>query len=140
MAYPYYNYNPTYYPMPTPYINAQAQNAAANAASALPTPNTPSAANSGLQWVQGETGAKSYYVAPNTTVLLMDSEAPKFYLKTVDASGMPLPLRVFKYEEVRADATEPKAERVDLSGYVTRDEFDKKIAEITKKPEAKGNE
>lgn len=46
----------------------------------------------GLIWVQGEAGAKSYLVAPNSTVLLMDSENQRFYLKSSDASGMPLPL------------------------------------------------
>lgn len=50
-------------------------------------------------WVQGETGAKSYLVAPNTTVLLLDSESQRFYLKSADASGMPMPLRTFSYAE-----------------------------------------
>ena len=40
-------------------------------------------------WVQGEAGAKSYLVAPNTTVQLWDSEAQTIYLKSADASGMP---------------------------------------------------
>jgi len=40
-------------------------------------------------WVQGEAGAKSYMVAPNTTVQLWDSEAQVIYLKSADASGMP---------------------------------------------------
>ena len=50
--------------------------------------------NNGIVWVQGEAAAKSYPVAPNTTVMLLDSENSTFYLKTSDASGMPLPLRV----------------------------------------------
>lgn len=45
--------------------------------------------NSNLIWVQGEAGAKSYLVAPNTTVQLWDSEAQTIYLKSADASGMP---------------------------------------------------
>lgn len=44
---------------------------------------------SDMIWVQGEAGAKSYLVAPNTTVQLWDSEAPVIYLKSADASGMP---------------------------------------------------
>lgn len=44
---------------------------------------------SGLTWVQGEAGAKSFLVAPNTTVDLWDSEAQVIYLKSADASGMP---------------------------------------------------
>lgn len=67
-------------------------------------PQQPAASNNGLNWVQGETGAKSYMVAPGNTVLLMDSEGQRFYLKSSDASGMPLPLRVFEYAEITASA------------------------------------
>lgn len=45
--------------------------------------------NNGIIWVQGEAGAKSYLVAPNTTVQLWDSESQCIYLKSADASGMP---------------------------------------------------
>lgn len=55
--------------------------------------------SNGIVWVQGESAAKSYPVAPNTTVMLLDSESSTFYLKTSDASGMPLPLRAFDYKE-----------------------------------------
>ena len=44
---------------------------------------------SGPIWVQGEAGAKSYLVAPGTTVALWDSEAQVIYLKSADPSGMP---------------------------------------------------
>ena len=45
--------------------------------------------NSGIIWVQGESGAKSYLVAPNNTVQLWDSESQTIYLKSADGSGMP---------------------------------------------------
>lgn len=92
-------------------------------------------AGNGLIWVQGEAGAKSYLVAPNTTVMLMDSEGDRFYLKSADASGMPLPLRIFDYKE-RAilAAAEPKAPTRDFSEmgniFVTREEFERRIASI----------
>lgn len=44
---------------------------------------------SGIIWVQGEAGAKSYLIAPNNTVQLWDSESQTIYLKSADASGMP---------------------------------------------------
>lgn len=47
-------------------------------------------------WVQGEAGAKSYLVAPNTTVQLWDSEEQVIYLKSADASGMPA-MKVLDY-------------------------------------------
>lgn len=75
--------------------------------------------NQGILWVQGESGAKSYLVAPGSSVLLMDSEGERFYLKSSDASGMPQPLRVFEYREVTGKQTAP-----DMSDrYVTRDEY-----------------
>lgn len=45
--------------------------------------------NGSLIWVQGLEAAKSYLVAPNSTVTLWDSEASVVYLKSADASGMP---------------------------------------------------
>lgn len=79
-----------------------------------------------LIWVQGIEAAKSYMVAPNTTVLLMDSESQKFYLKSSDASGMPLPLRIFEYTETTQNAQKQASDApaVDLSGYATKAEFD----------------
>lgn len=52
--------------------------------------------SAGLIWVQGEAGAKSYLVAPNTTVALYDSERQTIYLKSADASGMPS-MRILDY-------------------------------------------
>ena len=78
----------------------------------------------GIIWIQGEQAAKSYMVAPNTTVLLMDSESQRFYLKSSDASGMPQPLRVFEYTETTAKAKEPEAPAVDFSAFATRAEFE----------------
>lgn len=45
--------------------------------------------NNGRIWVQGESGAKSYIVAPNQTVELWDSENHTIYLKSADANGIP---------------------------------------------------
>ena len=97
----------------------------------------PQPADNGLIWVQGEAGAKSYPVAPGKTVMLMDSENGVFYLKTVDASGMPLPLRVFEYTERSANgatAQNPSAQApngFDPENYITRQEFEAKMAEIS---------
>ena len=55
--------------------------------------------NSGIVWVQGEAGAKSYLVGAGNSVMLMDSEQSVFYIKSTDQSGMPLPLRIFDYTE-----------------------------------------
>ncbi len=76
-------------------------------------------------WVQGEEAAKSYLCAPGNSVLLMDSEKSSFYIKAVDASGMPQPLRVFDYTERTAAQKQPEKEPEQQSNnYVTRAEFD----------------
>lgn len=77
-------------------------------------------ASNGLIWVQGEAGAKSYLVAPNTTVMLMDSESDTFYIKSSDASGMPMPLRVFNYKEKTGEQPTKDQPKID---YVTKAEF-----------------
>ena len=80
--------------------------------------------NQGLLWVQGVEGAKSYLVAPNTTVLLMDADAQRFYLKSTDGTGIPN-LRMFEYLEVTQSASQPVLatnENLD-DKYVTRNEY-----------------
>ena len=54
-----------------------------------PQPQMQAQQSGGIIWVQGEAGAKSYLVAPNSTVQLWDSEKQTIYLKSADASGMP---------------------------------------------------
>ena len=91
-----------------------------------PQPQT----GSGLIWVTGIEGAKSYLVAPNTTVMLMDSEGQRFYIKSSDQSGMPMPIRIFDYQEQTA-STGDKMSQVET--YVTRKEFEeleKRIAKL----------
>lgn len=79
-------------------------------------------ANNGIIWVQGEAGAKSYLVAPNTTVQLWDSENQIIYLKSADASGMPN-MKVLDYT-VRG-ATIPTETVSDAEGkFILRKDFD----------------
>lgn len=97
-----------------------------------PAQQTPVQQNSNsLIWVQGEQAAKSYMVAPNTTVLLMDSDASRFYLKSSDASGMPM-LRVFEYSEIAQNAPNKAQDGkvIDYSSFATKAEFDAFRAEI----------
>lgn len=81
--------------------------------------------NQGLIWVSGEVGAKSYLVAPNTTVMLMDSESETFYLKSTDNAGMPS-LRIFDYKERSQNVSQaPQSNSIDMSAeYVTRKEYE----------------
>lgn len=77
-------------------------------------------AQNSLIWVTGEVGAKSYPVAPNSSVALWDSEANVVYIKSADASGMPS-VKVLDYT-VRTDS--PKtAEIQPQSDFVTHGEL-----------------
>ena len=92
--------------------------------------------NTGITWVQGEAGAKAYPVAAGSSMLLMDSETENFYIKSTDSSGMPQPLRKFKYKEILDNQpTEPPtvAQAVDSSQFVTREEFERRISELSRR-------
>lgn len=122
---PYYFQNNPAYPPQIPYQDrlAQLQAQYQNTIPQAPT-QAPPQTNQGLLWVQGETAARSYLVAPNSTVLLMDSDANRFYLKSADNAGMPN-LRTFEYTEVHPNAPQgaqqPRENQDDK--YVTREEY-----------------
>ena len=94
--------------------------------------------NNGIQWVQGPEVAKSSYVPPSKSGLFMDSESNCFYIKTVDASGMPLPLRIFDYTERTQTAPANSTTNATPSNdYITREEFERRISEISSSHRAK---
>ena len=121
MAYnPYYPYYPTQnnaYPTQMNVNPMQINPTQIPQANVNPTqPQT----NSNLIWVQGEAGAKSYMVAPNTTVQLWDSETNTIYLKSADASGMPS-MRILDYT-IR-DNNAPQSHADISANYVTQDDL-----------------
>jgi DNA-binding response OmpR family regulator len=79
----------------------------------------------GITWVLGENAAKSFPVGAGQTVVLMDREEPVMYMKSVDQSGMPLPLRIFDITERTAQHTESVIAKSETPDYVSRSEFDK---------------
>lgn len=109
-----------------------------------PMQSQPAQQSSQIIWVSGEAGAKSYLVAPGNTVMLLDAENSVFYLKSADASGMPLPLRIFDYKE-RTTASQQAfggsvaAETISLDNFVTRKEFDELKASIASQTTPKKN-
>lgn len=92
-------------------------------------PSQPNAGFNGIIWVQGEAGAKSYLVAPNTTVQLWDSESPIIYLKSADASGMPS-IKILDYT-VRDNPNQHQLNlqqsQVDMSKYVTWEALEERL-------------
>ncbi len=98
-----------YYPPGQSYMQPQYYN---------PQPVQPQ--TSGIIWVQGEVGARSYLVSPNTKVALWDSEAPIIYIKTSDQNGVPS-MRIIDY--TYRDVPQQSQNQNNQSIYVTTDEF-----------------
>lgn len=87
------------------------------------------AQQSGIIWVQGEAAAKSYLVAPGSTVQLWDSEEKIIYLKSADASGMPS-IKILDYT-IRGEEKEQKPEE-----YATKADLEalaEKVRELSAK-------
>lgn len=81
----------------------------------------PSQQNNGIIWVQGEAGAKSFLVGPNSTVQLWDSESQTIYLKSADASGMPS-LKILDYT-IRGTTPQNAQEQPKFDSFVTKDDL-----------------
>ena len=108
MAYQFpVGYQNMYYPQYNGYNPSQMQ-------------NQQQAQNNNIIWVCGEAGAKSYLVAPNSTVQLWDSESQTIYLKSADASGMPS-MRVIDYT-IR-DNTPQSVPVASKSDFATKDDI-----------------
>lgn len=88
--------------------------------------NAPAQSNNGITWVQGEAAAKSFPVGAGQSVLLMDSEASSFYIKSTDQSGMPQPLKIYDYKERKTEGTShaSAASSGSIDDFVSRREFE----------------
>lgn len=117
----YNNYFPQYYPNQMPMIQPQTQMPVQ--APQMPQ-NSVQGSMNGITWVLGENAAKSFPVGAGQTVVLMDREEPVMYMKSVDQSGMPLPLRIFDITERTARQTEVNSSKNTNGDYVSRTEFD----------------
>lgn len=113
----YNNYFPVTYPQVQPMTYSQYQQTQAN----------------GINWVQGIEGAKAYPVAPNANVMLMDSSANTFYIKSADATGRPT-ISLYDYEE-RKVGNDTTAQNK-TSDFVTKEELYAILSGFVKKGES----
>lgn len=122
------NYN-NYFPIGYQYLYPQQFQSVPTSQPSVQQPSQPNNGLGGIIWVQGEAGAKSYLVAPNTTVQLWDSESQTIYLKSADASGMPS-IKTLDYtirEMPNTQAPIQTQPHIDLSQYVTWDALEEKL-------------
>ena len=93
-----------------------------------------SASTNNIVWVQGIEGAKAWQLAPNSMIILLDSEAEgKMYIKVSDNIGMSS-LRIFNYTEELPKSNNSENiiinNDLDLSQYVKKDELIGLIKEV----------
>ena len=88
----------------------------------------PQQQQSGIIWIQGEAAAKSYLVAPNTSVALFDSERQTVYIKSADASGMPS-IKTLDYTIREAQNASPVVPKESVT-YATKDDLNAVYAKI----------
>lgn len=67
-----------------------------------------------LQFVNGRESAENYIMPPNSKVILMDQNIPRFYLKETDATGM---AKITAYDFTEA------VDKPAQNDYITREEF-----------------
>lgn len=67
-----------------------------------------------IQYVNGKGSVESYQLPANSSVILMDSNMARFYVKQTDASGLAT-IKSYDFKETEED--KPKE-------YVTKDEFE----------------
>lgn len=82
-------------------------------------------------WVQGEAAALAFQVAPNSTVVLMDSEKPVMYMKSADSTGRPG--QMVKQYLVSEEDYNKIQNGSNILNAVSREEFEAAIAEIKQK-------
>lgn len=87
----------------------------------------------GVVEVSGENEAAGYLVASGASVLLWWKEGRKFFLKSRDVNGSPLPMKTMTYtEDDTSAASQP------LTEYITRTEFNvlaERITELEQAPQ-----
>lgn len=74
-------------------------------------------------WISGgKEEANGFMVAPNSRVIIFETNSTVFYIKERDASGTPIPMRTFNYTE-EAENKPHDTKKMD-DKFVTRKEFD----------------
>ena len=85
-----------------------------------------------LIWVRGKENARSMQLQPNSTLIMLDNQANKFYIKTTDDIGLGR-LRIFNYfeqDDNQNSSSQTTPTQVDMSNYVTKEELQSIIATL----------
>ena len=114
--------------IPQSYGNQMYQN---NNSIQQPYANQPAVQNTGSFMtipVQGEAGANLYPVASGNTVMLIDFDLNKFWIKS-NVNGVPQRLRAFHFKEEVNEQPQQQAQNID---FVSREEFNRLAQNVEK--------
>ena len=125
MIFPANSPNP-YSPFVNPYTTSQIPQISAN-------PTTI------MAWVQGEQGALSYPMGPNTRAYLFDMNEERFFVKVSDITGVVQPIRSFKYYEETSAEPAPVPVEENAPEYITREDLEKALAGLRNNNYKKGD-
>lgn len=77
-----------------------------------------------IPFVNGKQSAEAYTMPPNSKIILMDRELPRFYLKQTDASGC-YTVSTYEFKEVKEEPVNANA-----GDFISRKEFEELKAMI----------
>lgn len=83
--------------------------------------------NTNIVWTMGLESAKAYPLFPGRTIMLMDSENPRFFIKSVDNNGYAT-LKAYTFQEEPASQS-----AVPTNNFITKEQLDIAINSILDK-------
>lgn len=96
-----------------------------------------------IMFVNGLDEANAWVVQPGKSAFLMDRNANSFYVKSVDANGMPNPIEIYDYKKREAEKEQGQYQQtnrqpqIDTDMFVTREEFEERIAQLMPKKQTR---
>lgn len=79
-----------------------------------------------IQFVRGDAGAKAYGIPASSSIILMDSSEPVFYMKSTDANGIET-VKAYDFTERETTAPELTSDK-----YVLKSDFEKLSEQVEK--------
>ena len=83
--------------------------------------------NTNIVWTMGLESAKAYPLMPGRTLMLMDSESPRFFIKAVDSNGYAT-LKAYSFQEEQPIHTPSPV--MASANWVTKEQLDAAINAI----------
>ena len=128
MAYTPYGWQNPYYAPPMPDNLMQMRQQQMMMQPQMPAQTAqPQQMQTSVVWISGgKEEANGFMVAPNSRVIIFETNSMVFHIKERDASGTPIPMRTFNYTEEAENKPHDTKKMDDM--FVTREEFDRLAA------------